>query len=145
MRDNFSMTRKGNAAPKRTVRKNGQIEWRDEEGKLHRVDGPALEWPDKDGKAWYIHGKLHREDGPAMEGPLGKSWYKNGKRHRLDGPAVEYEWADGRKEWYRNGKELTEKEFAVIREKELDAIGEAFRTGLDHKTTVSRPLRLKDR
>ena len=139
------MPSKGEVASKRTVRKNGQIEWRDKEGKLHREDGPALEWPDKNGRAWYIHGKLHREDGPAMEGPLGKSWYKNGKRHRLDGPAVEYEWADGGKEWYRHGKEITEKEFTVIREKEIAAIGDAFRTGIDHKTTVSRPLRYKDR
>lgn len=137
------MSGKADADSKRTVRKNGQIEWRDKEGRLHRVDGPALESPDKNGQAWYIHGKLHREGGPAMEGPLGRSWYKNGKRHRLDGPAVE--WADGRQEWYRNGNELTEAEFAAIREKELAAIAEAFKTGLGKETTVKRPLRYKDR
>jgi Mor family transcriptional regulator len=37
-------------------------------------------------------------------------WYNlNGQRHREDGPALEY--ADGTKEWYLNGKHLTEEEF----------------------------------
>ena len=31
-------------------------------------------------KRWYLHGKLHREDGPAIEYPNGvKHWYLNGK------------------------------------------------------------------
>ena len=130
------MKRKGNSGSVRTVRKNGRVEWKDQDGKLHREDGPALELPEKGGRAWYIHGKLHREDGPAMDGPLGKSWYLKGRKHREDGPAVE--WADVRKEWYRNGEEVTEAEFAALREKELAAIGDAFMTGLDHKTTVFR-------
>jgi hypothetical protein len=70
--------------------------------KLHREDGPAVEWADGD-KCWYLKGKLHREDGPAREYANGdKRWYLNGKRHREDGPAVEY--ADGDKRWYLNGK-----------------------------------------
>lgn len=129
--------------PVRTVGNNGVIEWRDEHGKLHRTDGAAYEDPKANAKAWYIHGKLHREDGPAMDGPLGKSWYKNGQRHRVEGPAVE--WADGRREWYRNGKEMTEDEYIAIREKELTALGEAFNTGLDHKTDVSHALSYKKR
>lgn len=36
-------------------------------------------------------------------------WYQNGKLHRTDGPAVED--SDGSKEWYLEGKELTEQEF----------------------------------
>ena len=39
-------------------------------------------------------------------------WYKDAEhsiRHRENGPAVEY--ANGSKEWYINGKELTEAEF----------------------------------
>jgi hypothetical protein len=75
--------------------------------------------------------------------PLGKSWYRKGKRHREEGPAVEH--ADGRKEWYRHGKELTAAEFAVIREKELAEIGDAFKTGLTRKITASRPRPLKKR
>ena len=76
-----------------------------------------------------------------MDSPLGKSWHRNGKRHRDEGPAVEY--ADGRKEWYRNDKELTAAEFAAIREKELAEIGDAFKSGLTSEMTVSRPRPLK--
>ncbi len=71
------------------------------DGKLHREDGPAIEYADGR-KHWYRDGKLHREDGPAVEWATGdKEWYRDGKLHREDGPAVE--WADGDKEWYRDG------------------------------------------
>jgi len=54
-------------------------------------------------KEWYLNGKLHRLDGPAVEYADGsKFWYLNGKLHRTDGPAVEY--ADGNKEWWLNDK-----------------------------------------
>ncbi|MDP2696416.1 MAG: hypothetical protein Q8O87_04200 [bacterium] len=80
-------------------------------GKLHREDGPAIEWPDGT-KQWYINDKLHREDGPAIEYINGtKSWYINGKRHREDGPAIEY--SNGNNEWYLSGKSFTEEDFAV--------------------------------
>jgi hypothetical protein len=138
----LSVKRAGDTASVMTVRPGGSIEWRNKEGKYHREDGPAREWPAQGAKAWYRNGKLHREDGPAMEGPLGKSWYRKGKRHREEGPAVEY--ADGRKEWYRHGKELTAAEFAAIREKELAEIGDAFKTGLTSEMTVSRPRPLKN-
>jgi len=47
--------------------------------------------------------KLHRLDGPAFEWADGsKEWYVDGKRHRLDGPAVEY--ANGFKAWYVDDK-----------------------------------------
>ena len=55
-------------------------------------------------KEWFINEKLHREDGPAVEWTNGsKEWWLNGKLHREDGPAVE--WANGDKEWYLNNKE----------------------------------------
>ena len=61
-------------------------------------------------KYWYLNGKLHREDGPAVEYPDGtKKWYRNGKCHREDGPAVEY--PNGSKVWFLDGKNLTEQEF----------------------------------
>lgn len=61
-------------------------------------------------KEWHLNGKLHREDGPAVEYSNGdKYWYINGKLHREDGPAVEY--SNGSKCWYLNGEKLTEKEF----------------------------------
>ena len=38
-----------------------------------------------------------------------RCWYQNGKLHRLDGPAIE--WADGTRQWWINGKQLSEEEF----------------------------------
>jgi len=85
------------------------IEWRNSDGKLHRKDGPAIEWAHGD-KHWYLNGKLHREDGPAIEYADGdKHWYLNGKLHREDGPAIE--WADGTKEWHVNDNFLTQEQF----------------------------------
>ena len=78
-------------------------------GKVHREDGPAVEW--KHGlKEWYVNGLRHREDGPAMEWESGaKRWYVDGKLHREDGPAVETK--SGEKEWYVQCQQLTEKQF----------------------------------
>jgi hypothetical protein len=80
------------------------------DGKLHREDGPAIEW--KNGtKEWYRNGRQHREDGPAFESASGKykGWWINGQRHREDGPAIKC--TDGYKEWRINGIEYTEQEF----------------------------------
>ena len=65
---------------------------------------------DSDGtKRWVLNGKLHREDGPAVEWPNGtKFWYLNNKWHREDGPAVER--SNGTKQWFLNNKEVTWKE-----------------------------------
>ena len=71
------------------IDQDGNKFWYNEQGKLHREDGPAIKWWNGD-KAWWSHGKLHREDGPAVE------------------------WANGDKEWYLNDKEYTEEEFALI-------------------------------
>lgn len=71
-------------------------------GRLHREDGPALEYFNGT-KYWYKNGKRHREDGPAVEHYNGyKEWYINGRLHREDGPAIEF--ANGSKEWWINGK-----------------------------------------
>ena len=56
--------------------------------------------------------KLHRTDGPAIEYSDGtKEWWLDGKLHRTDGPAIEY--SGGIKSWYVNGKRMTEKEFVA--------------------------------
>ena len=90
---------------------NGSKYWY-KEGKLHRDDGPAVEYHNG-AKFWYKEDKLHREDGPAVESVNGhKYWYKEGNRHREDGPAIEY--ANGCKEWYFNDKKLSEEEFNKI-------------------------------
>jgi hypothetical protein len=78
---------------KRYCNKNGQ---------LHRLDGPAIEYPDGY-KAWYQNGKPYRLNGPAIEYSDGsKSWYQDGQLHRLDGPAVEC--SDGTRLWYFKGE-----------------------------------------
>lgn len=82
-------------------------------GLLHRVDGPAVETANGD-KKWYINGHLHREDGPAVENLIGDSsksryWFINGRLHREDGPAIE--WSDGQVDWYLNGEKMSEEEF----------------------------------
>ena len=70
-------------------------------GKLHREDGPAIIFSDRN-KAWYRNGKLHREDGPADVYPDGREhWYIDGKLHREDGPAVIY--PDGSEFWFKDG------------------------------------------
>jgi len=84
-----------------------RTEWQ-MKGKLHREDGPALEWANGT-KEWYENGQRHRTDGPALERASGcKAWWENGKLHRTDGPA--FEGANGTKEWYFNGKPVTEQE-----------------------------------
>ena len=66
---------------------------------------------------WYLNGRLHRVDGPAVEYANGdKLWHLNGKRHRVDGPAVEY--ANGNEGWYLNGRQVTETE-VMTQSKEL--------------------------
>jgi hypothetical protein len=73
-----------------------------ENGKIHRVDGPAVEWQQGD-LQWYSHGELHRDGGPAVIGDDGEQqWFKQGKLHRVDGPAQIY--PDGASFWYVNDK-----------------------------------------
>ncbi len=60
------------------ITNDGRKVWRNENGDRHRVDGPAIIYPDGT-QFWYINGKLHREDGPAVIYPNGiQHWYING-------------------------------------------------------------------
>lgn len=87
---------------------DGTREWR-LDGKLHRIDGPAIIRPDGN-EGWYFMGKLHREDGPAVIRPDGyKAWWLNGKIHREDGPAAEF--SDGTKCWFLDGEPISEEEY----------------------------------
>jgi hypothetical protein len=80
---------------------NGEQLWY-KEGKLHRLDGPAITYADGI-QEWYKEGKLHRLAGPAIiYANGGQYWYVEGKRHRLDGPAVIY--VSGTEHWYVEGK-----------------------------------------
>jgi hypothetical protein len=82
--------------------------WRNSAGKLHREDGPAVEFADGT-KEWYLNGRLHRADGPALEGEGVREWYLNNKRHRTDGPAIV--WKDGTEFFYISGKNYTREGF----------------------------------
>ncbi len=42
------------------------IEYKDAEGRLHRVDGPAVEYKDGSYSVYYWHGMPHRLEGPYM-------------------------------------------------------------------------------
>ena len=65
-----------------------RIEYLNEKGQLHRLDGPAIEFYDGH-KEWFINGRLHREDGPSIEWNDGdKMWFLNGKGYS------EQEWQD---------------------------------------------------
>jgi hypothetical protein len=78
-------------------RNNWNKEWY-KKGKLHRLDGPAIEYPNGH-KEWYKEGNKHRENGPAIECSNGtKYWYKEGSIHREDGPAIVY--PNGINSWY---------------------------------------------
>ena len=60
------------------------MEWYNDVGQFHRLDGPAVVWSDGY-KAWYINGKIHREDGPAIMYSNGeKSYWLNDKRYSQD-------------------------------------------------------------
>ena len=83
-------------------RSNEKERWENDEGQLHRDNGPAVEY--KDGtRVWWQSDQLHRNGGPAVEHASGyRAWYQNDQRHRDDGPAIEY--ADGTRMWHLNGR-----------------------------------------
>jgi hypothetical protein len=63
------------------VDENGYIEYKNEYGRLHRIDGPAYEEP-RGYKEWRIDGVLHREDGSAIIWSDRDEWYYlNNKRY----------------------------------------------------------------
>jgi hypothetical protein len=69
-----------------TINENGNKEWTLPNGKLHREDGPAIEYCDGS-KEWWVNGNIHREDGPALE------------------------WSGGGKNWFLNNIQYTEKDY----------------------------------
>lgn len=64
------------------------FEYRDNQGRLHCDDGPAVQYCDGT-KAWLVHGD----------------------RHRVHGPAVE--WADGTVEYWLDGEQVTRDQHAT--------------------------------
>ena len=91
----------------------GDIYYLNNNKAIHRIGGPAVIHRNGD-YSWQINEKFHRVDGPAVRftdenGNVKFLWYVNDMLHRVDGPAIE--WSDGHKEWYVNGKEMTEEQF----------------------------------
>ena len=110
-----------------TIDENGTKQWRNKDRVLHRIDGPAVEYTNRD-KEWHKNGKLHRIDGPAIEyGNGNKTWYQMGKLHRIDGPAV---YNGELKQFYLRGEYFKTKEafFEALtdKEKEIALFSEAF-------------------
>ena len=52
----------------------GTKRWRNDQGLLHRTDGPAVEWSNGS-KYWWVNDKLHRIDGPAVERASGSKYW----------------------------------------------------------------------
>lgn len=70
----------------------GMTTYHDRDGKLHRVDGPAIFFV-SGGHQYRINDLIHREDGPAVQ-------YDNGTHG-----------------WFLNGKHYTEAEFNIEMQK----------------------------
>ena len=89
-----------------------RIEYQNEFGQLHRVDGPARTLLNGN-KEWFQNDIRHRLDGPAIEWANGdKYWHQNGRLHRIDGPAIES--ANGSKGYWINGVKFNEHEYWFI-------------------------------
>jgi len=57
--------------------------------------------------------------------------------------ALPSKYADGRTEWWRNGRRLTPEEIRAITKEKGDKAAEFFLRGLDHEVTLARPMKLK--
>lgn len=85
-----------------TTASDGSVHWRTPDRRTHRVDGPAIIWPDGS-QSWHYDNEIHREDGPAIIRANGhETWMRHGKPHRIGGPAVTK--LDGGQEWWQDGK-----------------------------------------
>jgi hypothetical protein len=71
-------------------------------------------------KFWFLNGKVHRKDGPAIEWANGnKDWYLNGELYREEKAVVQ--WSnDSKRWWFPDYIEL------VYTEIELEALPEVF-------------------
>ena len=81
------------------------------DARIAKIDGMVI---DDDGDtSYWVDGKLHRVDGAAIEHLNGdRSYWVNGVLHRTDGPAVED--IDGAVRYCIHGNQLTEEEFKEV-------------------------------
>jgi hypothetical protein len=81
----------------------------DQEGKIHRLAGPAYQSGCIKCEMWFKHGILHRDSGPAVVYKQNSIWYTDGKLSRLDGPAVVD--VAGPKEYWIAGERFSPKQY----------------------------------
>lgn len=75
------------------VDSDGTKRWFDTHGRLHRLDGPAIEKPDGY-REWAFHGINHRLDGPAIIWPRRPNpWARFHAIEQADGSLHRYEIA----------------------------------------------------
>jgi hypothetical protein len=85
------------------------LEYRNAEGNLHRIYGPAYISTYYKIEEWRKDGELHRIGGPARTHKDSEWYYVDGKLHRLDGPAVN---AKGHpKEYWIGGQQWSPKNY----------------------------------
>ena len=88
-----------------TLYEDGSRRWI-HNGKLHRLDGPAITNKSGSYQSWHYNGKLHRDGGPAIiRNDDFEMWYQHDKKHRLDGPAIVYKYNSNK--WWINDQEIT--------------------------------------
>ena len=77
------------------------------DGKVHRINGPAVISSDHELFIWVKNGKVHRDDLPAVESHDDslQIYYEEGFKHRVNGPAQIYR---GQKEYWIYGKQYTD-------------------------------------
>lgn len=140
------MTTRAMAAPRspeRTVDDEGNVEWA-LNGKLHRDDGPAVEYVDGS-SYWFQHGRIHRDNGPAIEWADGSwTWMANDEIHRLAGPANVH--VDCREEWHVFGHVLDGDDvdlFAVTPIDDRELIAQLFAAGTPMADAIGAATRIR--
>lgn len=88
---------------------NLDIEYRNAEGRRHRIYGPAYISKRYQVQEWFKEGKRHRENGPAVIHKKNSVWFYEGKLHRLDGPAVVE--LGGPKQYWIHGVKYSKKQY----------------------------------
>ena len=102
----------------------GAAQWY-QHGRLHRLDGPAVEYANGDCE-WWVNDCPHRVDGPAVVSKSRQEWWVDGERHRVDGPAVvtnhrtEY-WIQGVPLGKTTASEVASGERVVMSQAEIEA------------------------
>lgn len=97
------------------------IEYRNLEGQLHRIYGPAYINRLYEVQAWYKNGQRHREGGPAYIHKNNMVWFFEDKLHNFDGPAVIE--GGGPKQYWIHGVRMSPKEYKKeIRRRKLKGL-----------------------